>query len=51
MTAKRNLLIGIQTFEELREKNYIYIDKTSIFSQPSAQVRQVAFFVYSQKLF
>ena len=29
MTAKRNLPIGIQTFEELREKNYIYIDKTS----------------------
>lgn len=29
MTAKRNLPIGIQTFEEFREKNYIYIDKTS----------------------
>lgn len=29
MTANRNLPIGIQTFEELREKNYIYIDKTS----------------------
>ena len=28
MSERRNLPIGIQTFEELREKNCVYIDKT-----------------------
>ena len=28
MTEKRNLPIGIQSFEKLRENDFVYVDKT-----------------------
>ena len=30
-TLERKLPIGIQTFEDIRQGNYLYVDKTSIF--------------------
>lgn len=30
MEQMRKLPIGIQTFEKLREENYLYVDKTAL---------------------
>ena len=32
-TLERKLPIGIQTFEDIRQGNYLYVDKTSILWQ------------------
>ena len=33
MTARKRLPIGIQTFREIREENYYYVDKTGLIQQ------------------
>ena len=49
--AQRRYPIGVQTFEKIREGNFLYIDKTelihelvierdSLFSEPPAEVRE-----------
>ena len=34
MEQMRKLPIGIQTFEKLREENYLYVDKTAMVPLP-----------------
>ena len=62
---KRLYPIGIQTFEKIRNGNYLYIDKTeyvyrmahsghnrkALFSEPSAPFRKVAVDKYFGSLF
>ncbi len=55
--------VGIQTFEEIREKDYLYIDKTKYIvdfrekaddvciSESPKTIRQIAFCLYPPSLF